>query len=86
MGEKGTVVYLTDANGRRYDPLAEGADVAFDTLIPPGESLSAVRRFDVPRTATGLGLVYTHEGGFPIGWLIISEGGWFQAPPIVGLN
>lgn len=86
MGEKGTVVYLTDANGRRYDPLAEGADVAFDTLIPPGESLSAVRRFDVPRTATGLGLVYTHEGGFPIGWLIISEGGWFQTPPVVRLN
>jgi hypothetical protein len=30
--------------------------------------------------------VYTHEGGFPIGWFIISEGGWFQKPPIVWLN
>ena len=86
MGEKGTVVYLTDAKGRRYDPLVDGADVAFDTRISPGASVAAMRRFNVPRTATGLGLVYTHEGGFPIGWLIISEGGWFQKPPIVRLN
>jgi hypothetical protein len=36
--------------------------------------------------APNLGLVYTHEGGFPIGWLIITEGGWFQKPPIVRLT
>jgi hypothetical protein len=86
MGEKGTVVYLTDATGRRYDPLPDSADVALDTMIEPGASVVVSRRFDVPRGTQGLGLVYTHEGGFPIGWLIISEGGWFQKPPMVRLN
>jgi hypothetical protein len=44
------------------------------------------RHFDVSRDAKDLGLIYTHEGGFPIGWLIITEGGWFQKPPVVHLN
>jgi hypothetical protein len=83
MGEKGTVVYLTDAGGRRYDPLPDPAAVPLDTRLQPGESVMTTRRFDVPRDAHALGLVYTHEGGFPIGWFVISEGGWFQQPPIV---
>src|SRR4051812_9326594 len=75
MGEKGTVVYLTDASGRRYDPIMSRSVIPFDTVLPPGASIVATRRFEVPRDAQRLGLVYTHEGGFPIGWLIISEGG-----------
>jgi hypothetical protein len=86
MGETGTVVYLTDAQGRRYDPLPDPAEVRLDTKLQPGESVIATRRFDVPKNAQGLGLVYTHEGGFPIQWFVISEGGWFQQPPIVSLN
>jgi hypothetical protein len=86
MGEKGTVVYLTDAKGRRYDPLRDGADVTFDTVLQPGQSTMATRRFDVPRGTPGLDLVYVHEGGFPIGWLIITEGGWFQKPAVVRLS
>jgi hypothetical protein len=86
MGEKGTVVYLIDAKGRRYDPLPSGTDVAFDTILQPGESIGATRRFAVPRDTPHLDLVYTHQGGFPIGWFIITEGGWFQAPPVVRLN
>lgn len=30
MGERGTVVYLTDEQGHRYDPLPERTDIAFD--------------------------------------------------------
>jgi hypothetical protein len=86
MGEKGTVVYLTDAQGRRYDPLPESGDVPFDTLLQPGQAVDTRRRFAVPREAADLGLVYTHEGGFPIGWFIVGEGGWFQKPPIVPLT
>src|SRR6266568_7679139 len=86
MGEKGTVVYLTDIRGLRYDPLPDQAAVPFDTKLPPGGSVVATRHFDIPRDARGLGLVYTHEGGFPIGWFIISEGGWFQKPPLVRLD
>lgn len=85
MGEKGTVVYLTDSTGRRYDPLARAEDAPFSTRLQPGQSLVATRRFDVPRNADRLGLVYTHEGGFPIDWVIIGAGGWFQGPPIVRL-
>jgi hypothetical protein len=86
MGEKGTVVYLVDAQGRRYDPLPEGADVPLDVMLQPGESINAKRRFDVPRDTPNLGLIYTHQGGFPIEWFIITEGGWFQKPPIVRLT
>lgn len=86
MGEKGTVVYLTDASGHRYDPLPDPGVVRFDRILQPGASAVAVRHFDVPRDARGLGLIYTHEGGFPIGWLIIGEGGWFQKPAIVWLE
>ena len=86
MGEKGTVVYLTDAQGRRFDPLPDPATVAFATLLQPGESREVVRHFEVAQDARELGLVYTHEGGFPIGWLIVGEGGWFQRPSIVRLD
>ena len=86
MGEKGTVVYLVDAQGRRYDPLPDGNDVPLDVMLQPGESIDATRAFDVPRDTPNLGLIYTHEGGFPIGWFIITEGGWFQEPPIVHLT
>jgi hypothetical protein len=86
MGEKGTVVYLTDAQGRRYNPQPDEAMVPFDTQLQPGTSVIARRRFDVARDARDVGLVYTHEGGFPIGWLIVGEGGWFSQPPIVRLQ
>jgi len=52
---------------------------------PAVSSMVTTRSFDVPRDANGLGLTYAHEGGFPIGWLIIGAGGWFQQPPIVHL-
>ena len=36
MGEKGTVVYLKDAQRRRYNPLADEEMVPFDTRLQPG--------------------------------------------------
>jgi hypothetical protein len=86
MGEKGTVVYLTDAQGRRFDPQPDPAIVPLETRLAPGTSVIAVRHFAVPADARDVGLVYTHEGGFPISWLILSEGGWFAKPPIVRLD
>jgi hypothetical protein len=86
MGEKGTVVYLVDAQGRRYDPLPDGTEVPLSVMLQPGESIAATRLFDVPRGTANLALIYTHEGGFPIGWFIVSEGGWFQKPAIVRLT
>jgi hypothetical protein len=86
MGEKGTVVYLIDGQGRRYDPLPDPNVVAFDTILRPGESVDATRRFDLSPGTPNVGLIYTHEGGFPIEWLIITEGGWFQKRPVVRLS
>jgi hypothetical protein len=86
MGERGTVVYLTDAQGRRHDPLPDPAEVSFDARLEPGQSVVTTRYFRLPQDATGLGLVYTHEGGFPIAWLVLTEGGWFADPPIVWLD
>ena len=83
MGEAGTVVYLTDALGRRFDPQPDPSVAGFDTRLPAGTSVETARRFEVPRDAQDVGLVYTHQGGFPIEWLIITEGGWFQKPPLV---
>ena len=86
MGERGTVVYLTDQQNRRFDPLPDPAAIPINKVLQPGESIYTTRRFAVASDALQLGLVYTREGGFPIGWLIISEGGWFQKPPIVRLD
>jgi len=86
MGERGTVAYVVDASGRRFDPIARPDDVPFDTILQPGESVSAIRRFEIPADARDVGFVYAHEGGFPIGWFIIGEGGWFQKRAAVPLD
>ncbi len=86
MGETGTVAYLVDGTGRRFDPVPEGSAVPFSTVLQPGQSLVATRRFSVSNDATGVGFVYTHEGGIPIGWFIIGGTGWFRAPPVVPLG
>lgn len=86
MGEKGTVVYLVDEDGHRYDPLHDPAAFPFEEKLQAGQSVTTFRYFDVPDDGRRLGVVYTHEGGFPIGWLIVGEGGWFQRPLVVWLN
>jgi len=86
MGERGTVVYLIDAERRRYEPVEDRFQPPFDTILEPGQSVTTARRFDVPAAARDVGLVYAHEGGFPIGWFIIGEDGWFRRPAIVPLE
>ena len=86
MGEKDTVGYVVDEDGHRYDPLHDAAAFPYDGILQPGQSVTTFRYFNVPDDGRKLGFVFTHEGGFPIGWLIITEGGWFQKPPVVWLN
>ncbi|MDQ2899290.1 MAG: hypothetical protein M3Y07_05745 [Acidobacteriota bacterium] len=86
QGEKGTVVYLVDLNERRYDAAPDSVTVPFDTLLQPVESVAATRRFEVPGEPRDLGLVYTHEGGFPIGFFIVGENHCFYGPPVVRLD
>jgi hypothetical protein len=86
QAEKGTVVYLVDAAGGRYDAVPDPLSVPLDTRLQPGASVNATRRFAVRPDAGALDLVYTHEGGFPIGFFIIGENEWFHGPPIVQLE
>jgi hypothetical protein len=81
--ERNLVVYLTDESGRRFEPVPGGAPM--DVMLTPGQAVEVTRDFMVPRDARGLGVVVTHEGGFPIGWLIIDYDTWFRKPPIVRL-
>ena len=84
MGEKGTVAYLVDARGRRYNPIPGSGTVPFDTKLQPGEAVTAIRRFDVPPDAPELGFVYAHVGASlsPV----IGENELFHGPPLVRLE
>jgi hypothetical protein len=83
--ENGVVVYLVDRDGRRYDPVPDDSAVRLNVLLEPGQSLTARRIFSVPGEARELGLVITHQGGFPIGWFIIGDETWFHKPTLVRL-
>lgn len=84
MGEKGTVAYLVDGQGRRYDPIPGAVIVPFETKLQPGESVVATRGFNVPEDARDLSFVYAHVGAglSPV----IGENELFHGPPLVRLN
>jgi len=84
--ENNVVVYLSDEPGWRFDPIPGQSDVPFNVLLQPAESVIATRAFEVPAGARGIGLVITHEGGFPIGWFIIGYETWFRKPAILTLS
>jgi hypothetical protein len=84
--EKNLVMYLTDARGRRYDPDGDKSSAPYTVLLAPQESVVVTRSFLVPNEAGELGAVVTHEGGFPIGRLIIGYDTWFRKPPLVILK
>jgi hypothetical protein len=84
--ELGTVVYLTDAAGHRYDPVADSSVARLDAMLRPGQALETQRTFVVASDARRLGLVYTHEGGFPVGFFVIGENEWAHGPPLVQLD
>lgn len=84
--ERNLRVYMTDASGSRYEPVVQDAETPFDVLLSPGDTVIVRRRFTVSAGVRQPGLVITHQGGFPIGWLIIGYDAWFREPLIVPLN
>lgn len=84
--ENNLVAYMTDNLGRRYDPIPDNTYVAFNILLRPNESAVVSRSFLIPESVKGVGVVITHEGGFPIGWFIINYDSWFRKPPLVPLS
>jgi hypothetical protein len=83
MGERYVVVYLTDSRHRRFDPDPASATVPLDSRMEPGHSLDITRTFDLPADAKDVSLVFTHEGGFPIGSLIIGENELFHNATVI---
>lgn len=83
--ENNLVMYLTDDQGRRYDAVLDGSEIPFNILVPPKESAVVSRSYVLPENDKGVGAVITHEGGFPIRWLIIGYDSWFRKPPLVPL-
>ncbi len=84
--ENNLAVYLTDHEGRRYDPVPDSASAPFNVLLGPQESAVVSRSFLLPADAADVGVVITHQGGFPIGWFIIGYDTWFRKPPIAKLQ
>ncbi len=83
--ENNLSVYLTDGHDRRYDPIRDSSARPFNILLQPQESVIVNRSFVVPVSARDIGLVITHEGGFPIGWFIIGYDTWFRKPAVLPL-
>ena len=81
--ERNAAIYLEDSLGRRYTPHAEPSDVPLDTRLDPGQSVRLQRVFDLPSAAHATGLVFRHEGGFPIGWFIVGYDTWFRPPVLL---
>jgi hypothetical protein len=84
--ENYAAVFLTDSRGRKYFPDPAPANIPLDSRLGPAESLDAPRTFTLPLDATGVRLVFTHEGGFPIGALIIGENEFFHDATVVKLD
>jgi hypothetical protein len=86
--ERFVVAYLQDSTGHRYDAVPSAGDVPFDTALGPLASMSAVRRYQVPAGAVGLGVVITREGGynFPQCCIIGYDGSLFHKRTIVRLH
>jgi hypothetical protein len=84
--ENGAAVHLVDSKGRTYRPDPAKVAVPLDGQVAPGRSFDAERRFDLPPDATGVRLVYNHEGGFPIGAFIIGENQLFHDTTVIALE
>ena len=84
--ENGAAVHLVDSRGQTYQPGSADLAVPLDGLVGPGESFDATRRFDLPLDATGVRLVFNHEGGFPIGAFIIGENQLFHDATVIALE
>jgi hypothetical protein len=83
MGAKD--VYLVDSQWTRYDPVRTGAEVALNTLLQPGESVTTSRRFEVPADVRGIGLMVDRPSILPI-CLVIGECGAFHKGTIVRME
>jgi len=89
---KGSLVYLVDAHGTRWDvsprgqsawEAVHGPQPELTAKLDPNSSPETVRVFEPPRNADHLSLAHRHGSGFP-GVFIIGEG--FRSDPAIRLR
>jgi hypothetical protein len=84
--ERGVLVYMRDAGGRRYVGESGPAAAPFDVQLGPSETVTTHRRFFLPQGATARDIVLTH-GGIPFpGCCIIGEANGLLHPAAVRLQ
>ena len=72
----GAYVYLTDSQGREFDPAPEPGAIPMDVMLHPGEAVQTRRTFTIPNDARDVGVVVVHEGAFCFpGCFIIGDAG-----------
>ena len=78
-------VYLVDSRWKRYDPVRAGTEVPLNTLPQPGESVRTSRRFELPASVRGVGLMVDRVPVFPV-CPIIGECGAFHKGTTVRMD
>jgi len=77
-------VYLVNTAWERYNPVLTGREVPLNTLLRPGESITASRRFELPAADRNVGLMIDRSA--PPFCLIVRECGAFHKGTIVRLD
>jgi hypothetical protein len=82
----GAYIYLTDAQGRQFDPAPDPSVIPMDVLLKPADAVEIRRSFTLPNDARDVGAVVVHEGSycFP-GCFIIGDGSILRKRAIVPL-
>lgn len=84
--ERGVVVYLRDAVGRRYDPEPPGGETPFDVRLAPGETRITTRSFLIPRDAPSPGVVVAREFSFPRCCILFEENSLLHKRTVVPIG
>jgi hypothetical protein len=84
--ERGVLVYMRDAGGRRYEGESGPADAPFDVQLGPSETVTTHRRFVLPPGAAARDVVLT-RGGIPFpACFIIGEASELLHPAAVRIR
>jgi len=84
--ERFVIAYLLDGTGRRFDAEPAATETPFDVLLEPGQVVTTLRSFRVPRGSSDLGVVVAREGDLAFPRCCIIGEGPFMKWPVVRLD
>jgi hypothetical protein len=86
MRENGAAdVYLVNSNWKRFDPFPVASDVPLNTLLQPGESVTAQRTFVLPADSHHVSLAIDRPAVLPV-CVIIGQCEAFHRSPLIHLD